>query len=164
LPFAWAAEREGGSQNGTLTALEDFVNAHEGMRLVTVPAFFGFGVVWHEEAPWADEVARFIQPWDRDPLIQRLEANRVAQIARLHVALERAEKQAARLHELDQRMHRQQALLRRFANSRAIRLVELLSRVRPGPPAISRAEIERVLADDGEPERPQSAGQRSRGR
>jgi hypothetical protein len=158
LPFAWAAKREGGPQNGTLTALEDFVKAHEGMRLVTVPAFFGFGVVWHEDAPWAEEVARLTQPWDRDPLVGRLEANRVAQIASLHAQLERARRLATRLAELDQRLHRQQALLRRFASSRAIRLVELLSRLRRRPPVISRREIARMLADDGgEGERPPAA-------
>jgi hypothetical protein len=170
LPFVWAAEREGGPENGTLTALEDFVNAHEGMRLATVPAFFGFGVVWHEDAPWADAVARVIEPWAGNPLLERLEANRVAQIVSRYVdrkkamraydkQTEWARNQAQRLRELDQRLREQearlqgqQALLRRMLNSRAMGLVERLSRLRRGrQPAISRDEIRRVLAaDDGD--------------
>ena len=29
----------------------------EGLRLAIVPAFFGFGLIWHEDAPWAGAVA-----------------------------------------------------------------------------------------------------------
>jgi hypothetical protein len=165
LPFIWVAEREGGPENGTLTALEDFAEAHPGVRLATVPAFFGFGVVWHEDAPWAEAVARVVEPWDRNPLLDRLEANRVAQIASRHVDLEKGRKayekqadwarnQARRLRELDERLRRQHAqlqkqrvLLRRISNSRAVGLAERLSRLRRGQPAISREEIRRVLAE-----------------
>lgn len=177
LPFEWAAEREGGPRNGTLTALEDFVDAHEGMRLVTVAAFFGFGAVWHEDAPWSEAVARLLEPWDRNPLLERLEANRVGQIASRHVEgirarraqeqlRQRAHKQAASMRELEARVRElgtrlraqeaqlrpQRALLVRMLNSRAIRVAELLSRGRRGSePAISREEIRRVLAaGDGE--------------
>jgi hypothetical protein len=168
LPFDWAAEREGGPRNGTLTALEDFVNGHEGMRLATVAAFFGFGVVWHQDAPWAEAVARLLEPWDRNPLLERLEANRVGQIASRHIQgikasrafeeqQEWARGQAERLRELDERLRAQTARLReqrellvRILNSRAIGVAELLSRVRRGSkPAISREEIRRVLAADG---------------
>ena len=163
--LAWAAELEGGPRNGTLTALEDFVNAHEGMRLATVAAFFGFGVVWHQDAPWAEAVARLLEPWDRNPLLERLEANRVGQIASRHIQgikasrafeeqQEWARGQAERLRELDERLRAQTARLReqrellvRILNSRAIGVAELLSRVRRGSkPAISREEIRRVLA------------------
>ena len=41
LPLA--AAREGGPRNGVLTAVEDFVEAHEGLRLAVIPAFFGLG-------------------------------------------------------------------------------------------------------------------------
>ena len=41
LPFEWAAMREGGPQNGVLTALEDFVAERVGLRLAVVSAFFG---------------------------------------------------------------------------------------------------------------------------
>ena len=57
-----------------LTAVEDFVRAHEELRLAVVPAFFGFGVVWHRDATWAGDVAAILDPWDRNPLLERLEA------------------------------------------------------------------------------------------
>ena len=47
VPYPRSAAREGGPRNGVLTAVEDFVAGREGLRLVVVPAFFGFGVVWH---------------------------------------------------------------------------------------------------------------------
>ena len=84
LPFDWAAEMEGGPRNGVLTALEDFVGEGRDLRLAVVPAFFGFGVLWHEGAPWANAVASIVEPWDRNPLLERLEANRVAQLAGRH--------------------------------------------------------------------------------
>lgn len=175
LPFAWAAEREGGPQNGTLTALEDFVNAHEGMRLATVPAFFGFGVLWHTDSPWAEAVAQLVAPWDRNPLLERLEANRVWQIAARSQDLEKVKRakeevearsrsqgdrlreKEAELHEraatmraMDARFRQQQVLLRRMLSSRAIGVAERLSRLRPGrEPVVTREEIRRVLSGDG---------------
>ncbi len=53
LRYAWAAEREGGPRNGVLTAIEDFMGEREGLRLALVPAYFGLGLLWAEEAPWA---------------------------------------------------------------------------------------------------------------
>jgi len=176
LPYVWAAEREGGPENGTLTALEDFVNGREGLRLSTVPAFFGFGALWHTEAPWADAVARILDPWDRNPLLERLEANRVAQIVERSRDLVRAQKvneelearsraqgdrlrekeqeiheRAATMRALDARLRSQQKLLRRMVNSRAIALAERLSRLRRGSePAVSRDDIRRVLSGEGD--------------
>ncbi len=77
LPFIWAALEEGGPGNGTLTAIEDFMAERDGLRLAIVPAFFGFGLIWHEDAPWADAVAELIAPYDRNPVLARLEGNRV---------------------------------------------------------------------------------------
>ena len=176
LPYVWAAEREGGPGNGTLTALEDFVNAHDGLRLATVPAFFGFGVLWHTGAPWADAVAKLVGPWDRNPLLDRLEANRVAQIVERSRDLVRAQKvnqqleersraqgdrlrekeqeiheRAATMRALDARLRSQQKLLRRMLNSRAIALAERLSRLRRGgEAAVSRDDIRRALSGDGD--------------
>jgi hypothetical protein len=176
LPFVCTAEREGGPANGTLTALEDFVNTRQGMRLATVPAFFGFGVLWHTEAPWADAVAEIVDPWDRHPLLDRLEANRVSQIVERSRDLVRAKKvndeleqrsraqgnrlrekeeeiheRAATMRALDARLRSQQKLLRRMLNSRAIALAERLSRLRRGgDPAVSRDEIRRVLSGEGD--------------
>ena len=79
------AAREGGPRNGVRTAVEDFVGDREDLRLVIVPAFFGFGVVWHREAPYADELAQILDAWDRNTLLERLEGNRVLHLARSQV-------------------------------------------------------------------------------
>ena len=76
--------------NGVLTAIEEFVASRERLRLVVVPVFFGFGVVWHEDAPYAGELARILDPFDRNPILERLEANRVHQLARVHADAPRA--------------------------------------------------------------------------
>src|SRR5919197_862306 len=53
LPYRYAAAREGGPRNGVLTAVEDFVADREGLSLAVIPVFFGIGVVWSADAPWA---------------------------------------------------------------------------------------------------------------
>jgi Methyltransferase domain len=123
LPYRWAAAREGGARNGVLTAVEDFVAGRPGLRLAVVPAFFGLGVVWREDAPWGDAVARVLAHWDRNPLLERLEANRVLHLASSHfqmVAAARAGERAAR----------QEAVLRRLLESSAFGVAERLSRLR----------------------------------
>ena len=139
LPFEWAAAREGGPRNGVLTATEDFVAATPGMRLVVVPAFFGFGVVWHEGAPWGSAVARIVEPWDRHPVLERLEANRVT-----HLVATFANRR--RLAELRERDSALEQMLRRIVDSRAFALAERLSSLRRrGQPRISREQIRRLL-------------------
>src|SRR5262249_33039347 len=76
LPFKWMADHEGGPRNGVLTAVEDFVNAGEKLRFAHVPSFFGFGIVWHEDAPYAYRLAEILAPFDSNPILQRMEANR----------------------------------------------------------------------------------------
>jgi SAM-dependent methyltransferase len=144
LGYEWIAQREGGPRNGVLTALEDFVEARAGLRLAVVPAFFGFGILWPRDAPWAGRIAEILAPYDRDPLIERLEFHRVINlVARIELVetLNRRERQLARLH----------ALLGRMLGSRAFALAERLSglRRRSGPP-FSREEVRRALADDGQ--------------
>src|SRR6202008_1913470 len=73
LPYPRSAAQEGGPRNGVLTAIEDFVAGRDELRIVVVPAFFGFGAVWDRGAPWADDVAQILDPWDRNPLLQRME-------------------------------------------------------------------------------------------
>src|SRR4051812_34752622 len=87
LPYPRSADHEGGSHNGVLTAVEEFVASREGLRLVVVPVFFGFGVVWHQEAPYSGALARILDPFDRNPILARLEGNRVHQLARVHATL-----------------------------------------------------------------------------
>jgi hypothetical protein len=140
LLYRWPAAREGGPRNGVLTAVEDWIEANEGLQLAIVPAFFGLGVVWERDAPWADELAETLEPWDRNPLLERLEANRVLHLtSSLH-----ARHQAAR----------QEAVLRRLLDSRAFAIAERLSRLRHrvgiarDATIVSRKEIQRAIGAD----------------
>jgi len=144
LPYPRSAAREGGPRNGVLTAVEDFVAARPGLRLAVVPVFFGFGAVWHADAPWVDEVARILDPLDRHPVLERLEANRVFHLARSHVRL-------SELCEEQQRRARQETLLRRLLESSAFAVAERLSKLRvragiaPSQSVVSKDEIRRAL-------------------
>ena len=146
LPYRYAAAREGGPRNGVLTAVEDFVGEREGLRLAVVPAFFGLGVVWHERAPYADAVAATLAIWDRNPLLERLEANRVLHLASSHFQMI----QAARASE---RAARQEAVLRRLLESSAFGVAEKLSRLRERvgvatwASVVSKEDIRRALGD-----------------
>lgn len=139
LPYPRSAAREGGPGNGVLTAVEDFVAERDRVRLVVVPVFFGFGAAWHLDAPWSDALAALLDPWDRNPVLERLEANRVHHIAREY--------------ELAQRTARQEAVLRRLLESKAFLVAERLSKLRvrariaPSQSVISRDEVRRALGD-----------------
>jgi hypothetical protein len=144
LPYPNSAAREGGPRNGVLTAVEDFVEGRERLRLVVVPAFFGFGVVWHLDAPWSDDVARILDPWDRNPILARLEAGRVHQLAEAH-------SRQSELWDAQARVSRQNAALERLLGSSAFAIAERLSRLRvragiaPAQSVISKDEIRRVI-------------------
>lgn len=141
LPFIWAAEREGGPRNGTMTAIEDFMEGRDGLRLAVVPAFFGFGVLWHEGTPWADAVATVVAPFDRNPVLERLESNRVE-----HLVAGQA--RARELEILKKRSARQEALLRKMVDSSAFGLAEKISGLRQrGRPLFSRDEVRMALDD-----------------
>ena len=131
LHFDWAAEREGGSRNGVLTAVEDFMDEIRGLRFALIPVFFGLGVLWPEDASWSGTVANLLEPWDRSPILARLEAARLAQMS------DRIK--------LDQ----QEAVLRSLLNSRAFAVAEGVSKLRQGgDPAFSREQVRRVLGDE----------------
>ena len=146
LPYRSAAAREGGPGNGVLTAVEDFVAARDGLRLAVVPAFFGLGVVWDRDAPWAGAVSAVLEPWAGSPLLARLEANRVYHLAEAHVQLVAAV-------QAQQRLARRDAVLSRLLESSAFGLAERLSRVRlrlgigREHAAVSKDDIRRALAD-----------------
>jgi hypothetical protein len=72
------AEQEGGPRNGVLTAVEDFIEETPGLTLRVVPCVFGLGFVYAASAPWAAELDAYLEPYDRSPLLERLEANRIA--------------------------------------------------------------------------------------
>ena len=145
LPYPNSAAREGGERNGVLTAVEDFVAARERLRLVVVPGFFGFGVVWHLERPWSDAVAQILDPLDRSPILERLEANRVDQLARRYSTL-------AELWAAHETIARQQAVLQRLLDSSAFSVAERLSRLRAAAgiataqPVVSKDEIRGALS------------------
>ncbi|HLJ04454.1 MAG TPA: class I SAM-dependent methyltransferase [Solirubrobacteraceae bacterium] len=144
LPYKYPAAQEGGPRNGVLTAVEDFVAAREDLVLAVVPAFFGLGVVWHREAPYAERMQALLGPLDRHPVIARLEANRVYHLASVHIQL----MEVAAAHE---QIHRQQQVLRRLLDSRAFALAERLSRLRqrvgiaPEAVTVSKQTIEDAL-------------------
>jgi hypothetical protein len=139
LPYTSVAKREGGPGNGVLTAVEDFVNAREGLQLAIVPTFFGLGVVWHRDTPWGEALGEFLKPYDRHPVLERVEANRVLHLASMH-------SQAVQTMVMEQRDQRKNEFLRRLLESKAFALAERISRLRQrGEPAFSRAEIRRLL-------------------
>ena len=148
LPYPRSAAREGGARNGVLTAVEDFVAGDPRLRLALVPAFFGFGVVWHADALYAQDLARILGPLDRNPLLERLEANRIEQLARAYTTLFELQAEKAR-------RARQEAVLRRLLESSAFAVAERLSRLRrragvaPAQSVVSKAEIRRALEPDG---------------
>jgi Methyltransferase domain len=144
LPYPRSAAQEGGPRNGVLTAVEDFLEDDPRLRLAVVPAFFGFGVVWRADAAYADDLQRILGPLDRNPLLERLEANRVEQLARAYVRLSELRAERAR-------RARQEAVLRRMLESSAFTVAERLSRLRlragvaPAQSAVSKEEIRRAL-------------------
>jgi hypothetical protein len=72
------AEHEGGPRNGVLTAVEDFVEETPGLVHRIVPVVFGCGFLYATAAPWAAELDAYLAPYDRSPLLERMEANRLA--------------------------------------------------------------------------------------
>jgi hypothetical protein len=146
LPYPRSAASEGGPRNGVLSAVEDFVAGHPDLRLLVVPGFFGFGLVWDRRAPWAPAIDELVATQPRQ-LLERLEANRLH-----HIAEEQALRVA--LWKLQERQARQEALLRRLLHSSAFALAERLSRLRvrigiaghEGP--ITKAELRRRLNEE----------------
>jgi hypothetical protein len=152
LAFPWVAEREGGPGNGVLTAIEDFLDRRNDLRLATLPMFFGFGIVWHRDAPWAGAVAEIVQPWEGNVLLERLEANRVYHLATVSVVsveLARAHEELAKLRAQSVRQGKQEQLLRRMLDSRAFAMADRLSRVRNPRQSVSwRNQVKQVLGED----------------
>jgi hypothetical protein len=146
LPYPRSAAVEGGRGNGVLTAVEDFVAGREGVRLAVVPAFFGFGVAWHTGKPWSAALAAILDPLDANPILERLEANRVHHLAAMH-------QRRTELWHAQERLERQEQVLRRLLDSSAFAVAERLSqlRARAGVATeqsiVSKKEILRVLEE-----------------
>jgi hypothetical protein len=143
LPYRWPAAQEGGERNGVLTAVEDFVAAHsDPLKLVVIPSFYGLGVLWPESAPYSAKLAERLAPLDRNPLLARLERNRVLHLASSQVQLNRAGT-------AEKRMLEALTLLENLLLSRAFAAAELVLRLRSrGRPEVSRAKIRQLLGRD----------------
>lgn len=148
LRYEWLAAHEGGPRNGVLTAIEEFAAERPGLRVAIVPAFFGLGVLWRSEAPWAEALGRLLDPWDRDPVLERLEEHRVANLVERY-------RHAQELGEIEQMRDRrrryaeQERLLRVMLGSRAFAWGERLSRLRKGGrPTFSRRQVRKALDDE----------------
>jgi hypothetical protein len=147
LPYPRSAAHEGGARNGVLTAVEDFVAARGRVRLAVVPAFFGFAVAWDTTAPWSEELGRILGPFDRHPVLERLEANRVEHLARAY-------RHQTEIWQLQAQLARQRAVLERLLDSSAFGVAERLSRLRARTgiateqSIVSKDEIRRALEED----------------
>ena len=150
LPYPKSATHEGGPENGVLTAIEDFVAQREQVRLVVLPAFFGLGVAWHTARPYSGALTDLLEPFDRHPVLARLEANRVDQLARRH-------RLQTEVWELQRQLTRQRAVLDRLLHSSAFALAERLSRLRAAAgiatdtTTVTREAIRSVLKDPAQP-------------
>lgn len=146
LIYKWPAEREGGERNGVLTAIEDFLEGRDDLRFALVPAFFGLGVIWQRDAPYCDALDELLEPWDRNPLLERLEANRV-----LHLASWQLE--GGRAAWRQEAINRKDAVLGKLLESGTFALAVAASRLRQGgTPAFTKDEIRRALdLPDGPP-------------
>lgn len=84
--FAWATH-EGGPRNGVLTAVADFCRTASPRRprlqWHRIPGVFGLGVLYDAGAPWAEAMEASLSPFHDNPLMERLEQNRLANY--LHV-------------------------------------------------------------------------------
>jgi hypothetical protein len=141
LIYKWAARQEGGERNGVLTAIEDFVDGRDEIRVAIIPAFFGLGILWSRDAEYADALEQIVGPWDRNPMLERLEANRVLHLS----AWQRDQARAAWCAEDSAR---KDALLRKLVQSGTFALAVALSRLRQrGEPAFSKDEIRELLPE-----------------
>lgn len=145
LPYKYVQEVEGGERNGVLTAVEDFVSSRPDLELAIIPMFFGFGVCWPTDAPYAESVRALVEPWDRNPMLARLEWNRVRHLAEGYLARTHAAVYKARC-------LRQEKLLRDVEASNGLRLIERLTRFRrKGIPALQEQIAAELEASRREP-------------
>jgi hypothetical protein len=121
-----AAEREGGPRNGVLTAVDDFLEETPGLVHRVVPCVFGLGFLYSASAPWAAELDAYLAPYDRSPLLERLEANRIALY--LHVL------------RLQDEIDRRSAIQANVVSGLRRRVAELEARVEGAPLSVPGAD------------------------
>lgn len=145
FPYKWVQEREGGERNGVLTAVEDFLAERDDLELAIVPIFFGFGVSWPREAPYAGALRELLAPWDRNPMLARLEWNRVKSLAQSYVS--RTEVAVLR-----ERNWRQEKLLLEIGRSTGLAVTDRLSRFnRNGNPGLRERITDELETSRNEP-------------
>jgi hypothetical protein len=145
LYYERIAAEEGGPGNGVLTAVEDFVAERPHLRLAIAAPFFGLGVLWDERAEWASGVAATVAPWDRNPLLERMESKRV-----FHLVAEFGNLQRVDALRTADYVHRYRLIgrLLPLLGSRAFALAEWISTIKQGgQPNVSRADLA-ALVDD----------------
>lgn len=141
LPYPWAAEREGGKKNGVTTAIEDFIADRSGLRFAVVPVFFGVGFLWEKDRTWSDQLEAVVGPFDRNPVLERMEANRVFHLAREGLVRGRLAVRRQRSDEIE-------LLLRDLLASSAFRTADRIAQLRQGKSATSwREQIENLLRE-----------------
>jgi Methyltransferase domain len=145
IPCDHPAAIEGGAGNGVLTAVEDFLRDRERLQVAIVPAFYGLGVIWDTRGPHHPALAQMLEPWDRNPVLERLEHNRVLHLANTHVQLVGTRDAQARIDRRDQLLAQRRELLGRMDRSRAFAAVEWYLRLRRGEPAFTREQIRGAL-------------------
>ncbi|MCL4286504.1 MAG: class I SAM-dependent methyltransferase [Thermoleophilia bacterium] len=141
LPYVHVQEREGGERNGVLTAIEDFLEERPGLEFALLPMFFGFGVCCRRDAPYAGALRSLTAPLDRNPVIARLEWNRVCTLAESHVARTHLAVLKEKHTEQQARCRRQEDLLREVERSTRLRIAEKLARFRRRDQPDMRARI-----------------------
>ena len=102
-------------------------------------------MLWDERAPWAERMATTVAPWDRNPLLERMETKRVFHLVAEFENLQRVD--ALRTADY---VHRYRLIgrLLPLVGSRAFALAERISNVRQrGRPNVSRADLEALLSD-----------------
>lgn len=141
LPYKWASEEEGGPRNGVLTAIEDFVADREDLKLAIASVFFGVGVVWSDQAPYAARIEETIGFWDGNPIVERLEKNRILHLATSH-------QRAHQAWYLEKRIAWQERILRELIESSAFAAADRLSHLKArGKGETWREQIEEALDD-----------------
>ena len=144
LPYKNVAAHEGGARNGVLTALEDFLGERRDLTVAIVPAFFGLGIVWPSNVPWAEEMARLLEPVDRAPWIERLEQHRVYNLARFYREKMKLEWEIERLRAVNQ--HKTE-MLEQLGASRAFRLGDRLSHLRRRNRSSWREQLDELIRE-----------------
>jgi hypothetical protein len=94
------ALKEGGGENGVLTAVEDFIAERPGLEYRQVDPVFGVGYVFAADAAYAPRLRELLDPWHQNGLLARLERNRVrlyTRVLELQDQLRRAGLQTGRV-------------------------------------------------------------------